>query len=145
MPDTSHPVEASPAREMAVSMKFFALYFSSRLTTVKSTSRAGLERAYSPTRRNTEKLTYTTSPGHRAMPRNPIRLTTGRNRSEATRPYRATTRFVMNNCVSQVSTFVAKSSVEKRRVLASGVSKCSATSRTCSKYRNVAVMVRKVR
>ena len=84
-------------------MKFFALYLSSRGTTVNRISIDGLLSAKLPARRATANAATVRNTGHVPSAANPTMLTNGRNASDAARPSHRISRPVRNTCVTSVS------------------------------------------
>ena len=85
----SQPPAASAPRTATMSITFFALYFSSRATTVNSTSRAGFEIAKLAVRCSAWKAITTASIGAAASTANPAANTNGSSASAAPTPKRA--------------------------------------------------------
>src|SRR5438105_8802351 len=87
-PVTSQPPTASAPRTATMSITFFALYFSSRASTVKSTSRAGFEMAKLAVRCSAWKAITTASTGVAASTAKPPTKTTGTSASAGPMPKR---------------------------------------------------------
>src|ERR1043165_3491691 len=129
----NHPPAASAPRTATMSITFFALYFSSRATTVKSTSRAGLEMAKFAVRCSAWKAITTASTGDAASSVKPIAKTIGRSASDGPTPKRAISFPVATNCTRMVRMPTARSTVAKSRVRTAGSSEAAATIAACSK------------
>ena len=132
-PVTSQPPAASAPRTATMSITFFALYFSSRASTVKSTSRAGLEIAKFAVRCSAWKAITTASTGAAASSANPATNTSGTSASAGPTPKRSMSLPVARNCTASVSSPTERSTVAKMRVRTAGSSEAAATIAACSK------------
>src|SRR5688572_13077965 len=132
-PVNSHPPAASAPRTATMSITFLALYFSSRPSTVNSTSRAGLEMAKLAVRCSAWKAITTASTGAAASTAKPAAITSGSSASAAPTPKRAISLPVAKNCTARVSRPTARSTAAKMRVRTAGSSDAAATIAACSK------------
>jgi hypothetical protein len=108
----------SPPRYTKVSMMFFALYLSSRFTTVNNTSIAGLVIAKLPARRITVSTASAAIPGMAPSAPKPTTLNAGSNASADARPSQRMIRPVKKICVTTVNTCAANSSCARTAVRA---------------------------
>src|SRR5581483_1655374 len=122
---------------MNVSIRLFALYFSSRAQTVKSESRQGRVIAYSATRRTASTPTSTAKVGTSANRAYPTVISSGTETSMTRRPTRLKSLPKRNNCVNSEQHCTQKSTSEKKRVRSSALVKTFATKACCCRYRNV--------
>ncbi len=99
-------------------MKFLDLYFSSRFSTVKRISRAGLAIAYSAARRSTWNATRTISVGATPISRKPTAASNGSTISVAPIPKRPINRFTTNSWQTRVNALTARSICANRAVRA---------------------------
>src|SRR5690348_11865291 len=125
-------------------MMFFALYLSSRLTTVNSTSIAGLVIAKLPARRITVSTASAVIPGIAPSAPNPTMLIAGSSASVAASPSQRMIRPVKKICVTTVNTCAASSRRANTAVRAALLAYKCPTMSDCSKYKNVEPIVNRI-
>src|SRR5262249_18760067 len=123
-----------------VSVKFFALYLSSRFRTVNKVSLAGRANAKFPARRNIKKLTNSHKLGAAPKLTNPATLNAGRMARVTPTPSHFRSLPVRNSCARIVKIFTTRSILAKNAVRAVRSEKAPAAILTCWKYRKVEVV-----
>src|SRR6188474_2145179 len=120
-------------------MKLFALYLSSRGTTVNNTSRAGRAKAKLPARRITWKTTRAAIVGAQIRVPKPMMLKSGSNDKVSATPMRLIVLPVTNNCAPRVKILTHKSMLAKNAVRAPRSAKYVSAISACWKYKKVEV------
>src|SRR6185312_3213810 len=134
----TQPYSASEPRYTTTSIRFFALYFSSRPSTVKNTWRAGLAIAKFIQRCATCSTTTTARPGISASTAKPTRYTAGSAPAATPVPKCLSRCPVAKTWVASVSSPTARSMLAKMRVCAPAPCTACATTWAWIRYKVVA-------